>query len=232
VDQVAEYVEIHIEQSPRLHDSRIDLGVVTGMVGLFSFNAHFRGEANHAGTTPMHARHDALVAASKATLAVREAAIARPGMTANVSYLHANAGAPNIVPDTAEMVIEMRAPDDEQWRQIPSLIEGAVRESANALDVHYELSERHRLEPASLDHQLEQILEQAAHSAGASTMRMFSSAGHDAMSLAHHVPTAMFLVPSPNGISHTPAEYSDPDACALGATALAQALAIISTRTV
>jgi allantoate deiminase len=226
IDGAGEYLELHIEQGSRLEQAEIDVGVVTGVVGLMSFDVTFTGAANHAGTTTMEARRDALAAAARTTLAVRERALAQPAMVANVGSISAYPGAANVVPGRAEMTVEMRHPDRAVWERIPAIVRDEAERAAAAERVTVEVAERHRLAPAVFDERLIETFERAAELEGASTTRLVSGAGHDGMTLAAHIPVAMIFVPSRDGISHSPDEHTDPEACALGARVLARALVL------
>ena len=109
VDGVAAYLELHIEQGPVLERAGIDLGVVTAITGMVGFRARFLGEANHAGTTPMAYRRDALAGAARAVLALRDEARSRDDMTANVGVISAEPGGFNVVPGAAELTIDVRS---------------------------------------------------------------------------------------------------------------------------
>jgi hydantoinase/carbamoylase family amidase len=228
IDDIGAYLELHIEQGPRLQDAGIDVGAVTGLVGLMSFDVVFTGETNHSGTTPMDVRRDALAAAARTVLAIREQALARPGTVANVGYVHVDPGASNVIPGHAELIVEMRSGDRAVWERIPEIVRETVEQAAAAERVAVTCTERHRLEPADFDERLVGLVEEAAGLEAASATRLFCGAGHDGMSLAGQVPVAMILVPSVGGISHAPEEYSEPEACATGARVLARTLALLA----
>jgi hydantoinase/carbamoylase family amidase len=231
IDGIGAYLELHIEQGPRLHDAGIDVGVVTGLVGLQSHDVVFHGQANHAGTTPMAARRDALAAAARTVLAIREEALRRPGTVANVGHVAVRPGAANVIPGRAELIVEMRAEDRETWEQIPAIVRATVDQAALAEGVGVTFTERYRLPPAAFSDELAGLAEEAARVEGASATRMSCGAGHDGMSLADRVPVSMILVPSVAGISHAPDEFSDPEACAIGARVLARMLMLLTGRT-
>lgn len=228
VDAIGAYLELHIEQGPRLQDAGIDVGAVTGLVGLMSFDVVFEGQANHAGTTPMDVRRDALCAAARTALAIREQALERTGTVANVGFVRVEPGASNVIPGRAELIIEMRSGDRAVWEQIPQIVRATAEQAARDEGVAVTCRERHRLEPAAFDAELVAVIEEAAAIECASVTRLFSGAGHDGMSLAGHVPAAMVFVPSVNGISHSPQEYSEPEACAIGTRVLARTLVLLA----
>jgi allantoate deiminase len=229
LDGVGAYLELHIEQGPVLERAGIELGVVTAITGMLGFRARFLGEANHAGTTPMELRRDALAGAARAVLALRDEARSRDDMTANVGVITAEPGGFNVVPGAAELTVDVRSPTSDGFARLERFVREAFERIAAEEKLGLELRETHRKEPVPLDPELQERLEEAARAEGATTLRLPSGAGHDAMVLAHHVPAAMLFVPSRGGLSHTPDEFSTPEHCELGARVLARAVrALIS----
>ena len=224
IDDVAAYLELHIEQGPVLEQSGEDLGIVTAITGLLGFRVRFLGAANHAGTTPMEARRDALAGAARIVLAVREEARAREGMTANVGKLSVEPGGFNVIPGLAELTIDVRSPTAEGFERAEAFVRETVERVGTEEELGVEVSVTHRKPPVALDGGLQDTLIEAAEAEGASYRRMPSGAGHDAMVLAHHVPAAMVFVPSRGGISHSPDEYTAPEQCELGARVLTRAV--------
>jgi hydantoinase/carbamoylase family amidase len=225
VDRVGAYLELHIEQGPVLERAGIDLGIVTGIVGLLGFRARFVGEANHAGTTPMELRRDALAGASRAVLALRDEARGRNDMTANVGMCTVEPGGFNVIPGVAEFSVDVRSPTAEGFSRAEQFVRTTLAAIAEEEGLDLELEETHRLQPVPLDSAIQDVLERAAEHEGATHMRLPSGAGHDAMIVGRHVPAGMLFVPSRGGISHSPAEYTAPEQCELGARVLARALA-------
>lgn len=222
VDEVGAYLELHIEQGPVLERAGVDLGIVTAITGMLGFRARFLGEANHAGTTPMGLRRDALAGAARAVLALRDEARARGDMTANVGAISAEPGGFNVVPGAAEITIDVRSATPEGFARLEPLVRGELERIASEEELGLEVNETHRKQPVALDPELQDRLEDAAGEEGATTLRLPSGAGHDAMVLAHHVPAAMLFVPSRGGLSHTPDEFSSPEHCEQGARVLAR----------
>jgi allantoate deiminase len=223
VDGVGAYVELHIEQGPVLEQEGVDLGIVTGIAGLLGFRVRLTGEANHAGTTPMTARRDALAGAARVVLALREEARTRGDMTANVGVLTIEPGGFNVIPGTAEFTIDVRAGDAETFARVDRFVRETLQRVVDEEQLGLDVVETHRKPPTPLDPDLQDLLERAAAHEGAMVRRMPSGAGHDAMVLAKHVPAAMLFVPSRGGISHSPDEYTSPEHCALGSRVLAGA---------
>jgi allantoate deiminase len=224
VHQLGGYLELHIEQGPVLETEGIEIGIVTGIVGLIGFRARFVGEANHAGTTPMRLRRDALCGAATAVLALRDAARSRDDITTNVGIISAEPGSFNVVPGAAEFTIDVRSATPEGYATLEPLVRETLGRIADEQQLELELSEAYRLEPLPLAPELIDVLEQAARAEGATSMRMPSGAGHDAMEVGRHVPAGMLFVPSRKGISHSPEEFTEPEHCELGARVLARAL--------
>ena len=207
-----------------LEGSGEDVGIVTAITGLLGFRIRLLGAANHAGTTPMEARRDALAGAARAVLALREEARAREGMTANVGALSVEPGGFNVIPGLAEFTVDVRSPTAEGFERAEEFVRETVKRIAAEEGLGLETSVTHRKPPVALDQGLQDALAAAADAEGASYRRMPSGAGHDAMVLAHHVPAAMLFVPSKGGISHSPEEYTPPEQCELGARVLARAV--------
>jgi hydantoinase/carbamoylase family amidase len=221
---VGAYLELHIEQGPRLEREGIDVGIVTGIVGLLGFRVRYLGEANHAGTTPMELRRDALVGASRAVLALRDEARAREDMTANVGLIKIEPGGFNVIPGEAEFTIDVRSPTVEGFSRVEGFVHETLTRIAAEEGLDLDLAQTQRLDPVPLDASLQDTLERAAADEGASSIRLPSGAGHDAMVLGRHVPAGMLFVPSRAGVSHNPSEFTPPEQCELGARVLARAV--------
>lgn len=224
VDRVGAYLELHIEQGPVLEREGIDVGVVTGIAGLLGFRVRLIGEANHAGTTPMAARRDALAGAARVVLALRKEALKRGDITANVGVLTVSPGGFNVIPGVAEFTVDVRAGGTEVFSSLDELVLETLERVAGEEHLGLEVSETHRKPPTRLDPDLQDLLTESAAEVGATARRMPSGAGHDAMVLAKRVPAAMLFVPSRGGISHSPEEFTAPEHCELGAKVLAHAV--------
>ena len=225
VEDVGAYFELHIEQGPVLEQEGVDLGVVTGISGLLGFRVTLTGEANHAGTTPMASRRDALAGAARVVLALREEARSRGDMTANVGILTVTPGGFNVIPGTAEFTIDVRAGAADAFARAGAFTQETLERVAAEEQLGLEVAETHRKPPTPLDPELQELLRAAAEAEGATVRQMPSGAGHDAMVLAKHVPAAMLFVPSRAGVSHSPDEYTAPEQCELGARVLSRAVA-------
>ncbi len=226
---VAAFVELHIEQGAILDESGLDIGVVEGIVGIRWWDVTVEGVANHAGTTPMDRRRDALVTAAELTLAVNRIASTTPGtQVATVGRIEAEPGAPNVIPGRVNLSLEIRDLAAEKMESVFRAIaaEGNRIAAARGTSLHFAEVDL-ALEPAPTDEKLRGFVEAAAKSLGLSQRRMPSGAGHDAQEMAHVAPIAMIFVPSRGGISHAPQEFTAPADIANGADVLLRTLLAI-----
>ncbi|MGE5654182.1 MAG: Zn-dependent hydrolase, partial [Bacillota bacterium] len=212
------YFELHIEQGGLLESEGLKIGVVEGIVGITRHWVTFRGNANHAGTTPMHLRKDALVGASEMVLAVRETVHQLGGrLVGTVGFMEITPGGVNVVPGAVRMSIELRDMD----AGIVAEATGCLAERASAIADRYGLTVEFKegpVVPGVPTHAaMQSIIEREAQGLGLSTKRMISGAGHDAEHMATITPTGMIFVPSKGGISHSPAEWTEWDDVANGA---------------
>lgn len=226
---IAAFVEVHIEQGAVLDEADIDIGVVEGIVGIRWWDVTVQGTANHAGTTPMNRRRDALIAASELALAVNRIASTMPGtQVATVGRVHAEPGAPNVIPGRVEMSLEIRDLAAEKMQTVFRAIEAEAQRIADTRGTPIRFSEVDvALAPAPTDERLRKVIEEAATSLGLSHRRLPSGAGHDAQDMAHIAPMAMIFVPSKDGISHAPQEYTAPADIANGVDVLLRTLLAI-----
>jgi allantoate deiminase len=199
------YLEFHIEQGPVLDSLGLPLGVVTAIVGQSRFDVTFRGAANHAGTTPMHMRRDALAAAARWTSFVERTARATPGVVATVGALHVHPGAVNVVPGEARASLDVRHADDAVRRAVTTRLRCAAEKIGAQRNVTVEWRQQLDQPAVACDPDLTAMLARAVQTI-APVQRMTSGAGHDAMIVAAIAPVAMLFLRSPGGISHHPAE--------------------------
>jgi allantoate deiminase len=200
------YLEFHIEQGPVLESEDASLGVVEALVGQTRMQLIFTGQANHAGTTPMHLRHDAMSAAADWIVAVEDYAGSHDGLVATVGKVETSPGAVNVIAGRVTVSLDVRHADDSVRKAAVVAIvqhaEAAAAKRGVQITVHSQLEQ-----PAvPLDPQLTTILHNAAAQAGFPSRRMISGAGHDAMILAPVVPSTMLFLRSPGGLSHHPDE--------------------------
>ncbi len=228
LDRVRGYLELHIEQGPVLEHSGDDVGIVTSIVGLVGLHVRLEGQANHAGTTPMTLRRDALAGGARAVLELRELARRTAGVTANVGVISVEPGGKNVVPGACELTVDIRSADPGVYGTLDATARGLLERIAREEALELTVSELYRLEPVPLDTTIIDAFERAAELEGATARRMPSGAGHDAQILAPHVPAGMLFVPSRGGISHNPAEYTTPGQCAIGSRVLARAVTLLA----
>src|SRR2546425_2563733 len=200
------YIEFHIEQGPVLDSLDIPVGVVDAIAGQTRLEAVFRGQTNHAGTTPMHLRRDALPAASEWILEVEREASATAGLVATVGHITAIPGAAHVIPGEVRAMLDVRHAND----LVRTTAAGRILDRAHIiaerrrLELNWEL----RLEQSAVacDRGLTDTMTQSVELAGYPVHRMVSGAGHDAMVMASRMPVAMLFIRSPEGISHHSAE--------------------------
>jgi len=200
------YLEFHIEQGPVLDELCLPLGVVEAIAGRTQARVSFRGRANHAGTTPMHLRHDAVAAAAEWILAVESEARATPGLVATVGQVEALPGASNVIAGEVRASLDLRHAADAQRTAGVDQILFAARDIAKGRGLEFECCARQEQQATACDPHLTEAMEKAVHRAGFPVQRMTSGAGHDAMILAQKMPVAMLFIRSPGGISHHPDE--------------------------
>ncbi|HYA16089.1 MAG TPA: Zn-dependent hydrolase, partial [Bryobacteraceae bacterium] len=200
------YFEIHIEQGPVLESLDLPLGIVDAIVGQSRWTVTFTGRANHAGTTPMHLRRDALAAAAEWISFVESYARRADGLVATVGSVKVNPGAGNVVPGVAELSLDVRHASDEVRKVAVRAFETRARMIASERRMACGCEERLDQRAVPMDETLRAKLEAAVREAGCPVHHMTSGAGHDAMILAALVPAAMLFVRSPGGVSHHPDE--------------------------
>lgn len=206
LDDTLGFVEIHIEQGPVLEAEDLKVAAVTGIVGQTRLMIAFAGQANHAGTTPMHLRHDALAGAAEWITTVEKQAQRTDGLVATVGKIDVSPNAGNVIAGSVSLALDIRHLHDAvRLRAVNELTE-----AANAISQRRGLAIQctpQMDQPAvSMDERLTAYLVEAMETESLSSKRMASGAGHDAMVMAARLPTAMLFLRSPGGISHNPAE--------------------------
>ena len=221
-DEFAAFIEVHIEQGAFLFEESIDIGVVEGIVGIRWWDVTIEGFANHAGTTPMNRRRDAMISAAQLTLAINKVATSMEGrQVATVGRIRAEPGAPNVIPGRVVMSLEVRDLDADKMQQVFDAIKIEAAAIADARQTPISFDEIDVASPpAPTDLRMRKIIAQAAKDLGLSYKFMPSGAGHDAQDMTHVAPTGMIFVPSVDGISHSPREYTKPEDMANGANLL------------
>jgi N-carbamoyl-L-amino-acid hydrolase len=228
---VAAYVELHIEQGPRLEEAGIPIGVVEAIVGVRRARVVFHGQADHAGTTPMERRRDAFLAAADYALKARDLVVTRGGARAvtNVGVVQVHPGASNIVPGRAELVHEMRDPDAAVLGRLARECEALAREVASARGITVEVRPMSATTPAPCAPRVQTTIEAACAALGLTSQRLYSAAGHDAQNLADVTESGMIFIPSRGGRSHRVDEMSDWDAIERGTNVLLHTLLRLAT---
>ena len=219
------YLELHIEQGGTLDRSATPVGVVQGIVCIERHEAVITGFANHAGTTPMDQRQDAMIAAAQLTLAVRDIVTATPGrQVGTVGQIEIAPNAPNVVPGSAKLVIELRDLSTDKLADIGQRILARAAEIASTTRTQIDIRRVSRNLPAVATPDVQTAIERASSALGLTSVRMPSGAGHDAQSMAQLGPMGMIFVPSIGGVSHSPRELTRWDDCAHGADVLLQTI--------
>jgi len=221
----AEYLELHVEQGPVLDRKQIDIGVVENLQGISWRKIEICGTANHAGTTPLSMRKDAGYAAARIIVFLREYAKRFEDLRTTVGTLHFLPDLINVIPSKAVLTVDMRHPNSDV------LVEGE-KQFLMFLDILREeegveisVEPLARFEPVRFDEELAGTIECAAKKRGLSALRITSGAGHDAQMLARVCKAAMIFVPSKDGLSHNPAEYTSDDQLLEGARILLDVVA-------
>jgi N-carbamoyl-L-amino-acid hydrolase len=207
--EVFAFLELHVEQGAVLDRRGIDVGVVEGIVGIERWNVRVDGFANHAGTTPMDERRDALLTASRIVDAVNRVATGNEGrQVATVGKIAAHPGAPNVIPGRVELTLEIRDLDMAKIAKLQNAIEVEARRIAALNETTATFEKYYESRGAPADDRLRNVIRESADALGLSTLSLPSGAGHDAQSLALVAPMGMIFVPSVDGISHSPKELT------------------------
>ena len=226
---VHRFVELHIEQGPKLEASGTDIGVVTSIVGLGGAEVDFVGRADHAGTTPMPLRSDALLAAARflTELPAIAAAVSADSVV-TCGLLRVEPGGANIVPGLVTVTLDYRDPDTARLAALEREIALAADRAAAATGVSMVWRPEEPIEPMPLAEPVRDVIRRSATELGLSHVDLPSGAGHDSQNMAHLAPTGMIFVPSKDGRSHSPAEYTDFADVARGANVLLSTVLALS----
>lgn len=221
LSSVAAFLELHIEQGPRMEADALELVVVDGIVGVYRQEVRIVGKQNHGGTTPFRLRHDAGQAAARAASDLRRLVESvNDEAVANIGMLRLSPGAVNVVPGEASFTLEVRHPNEDVVRQIVDAFNRRLEEACKQEGCEPHVDLLSWVPPAPMDgHQMRNV-EAACRELGVTPARLWSGAGHDAAVLSRHVPTGMVFVPSIGGISHAPEEATADRHLVLGARAL------------
>ncbi|MDX2228388.1 MAG: Zn-dependent hydrolase [Leptolyngbyaceae cyanobacterium bins.349] len=219
--EIAAFVELHVEQGGVLEHLQMPVGVVTGVVGQYRFAVDITGRPNHAGTTPMHLRKDALVAAAQIVLAVNRLAVETPGdQVATVGFLNVSPNATNTVPGKVDLRIDLRDLSEPHLQHLIAQLEREIQAIALATDTEITLRQTLHIQPTLSAPHIMSTIEQVCEAMGIAYTHLPSRAGHDAQEIGRVTDMGMIFVPSRNGISHSEEEYTSPEECEQGASVL------------
>lgn len=223
--QIAAFVELHVEQGGVLETKHKEIGVVQGVVGMYRYKITLEGRANHAGTTPMDMRQDALIAAAQIVLMVQQLALNAPGdPVATVGMLTVLPNAANIVPGEVQLTVDMRDLSPDTLNQMAKELYERVEAIATASNTPFQITPILQVAPTPATEKIQRAIEQTAQELGLSYCDLPSRAGHDAMEIGRITDMGMIFVPSQGGVSHSGDEYTTPEQCIQGANVLLHAL--------
>ncbi|WP_313689663.1 allantoate amidohydrolase [Pantoea sp.] len=225
VNDIAAYLELHIEQGPCLEQEDLALGVVTAINGARRLNCRFTGEAGHAGTVPMTHRKDALAAAAEWMVFIEQTTRELdPQLVATVGTLHCAPGAVNVIPGDVQLSLDVRGPQDEPLARLLSQLLTQAEAIALRRGLSFSADEYYRIAATACDARLQQALSHALETVQGRSLSLPSGAGHDAIAIAERWPVGMLFVRNHRGISHHPAESVQTADVALGVQAYLQAV--------
>ena len=227
---VAAYVELHIEQGPRLEEAGIPIGIVDSIVGVRRTRVAFVGQADHAGTTPMERRRDGFLGAAEYALKARDLVVKHGGgkSVTNIGVVRVHPGVTNIVPARGELVHEMRGPDAETLARLDRRAVALARSVARRRGLEVEIQPMSATTPAGCSARVQEAIERACSALGLRSTRLHSAAGHDAQNLAAITDAGMIFIPSKGGRSHRVDETSDREAIERGANVLLHTLLLLA----
>ncbi len=223
------FLELHIEQGPIMDVDGIKIGAVDTLQGIHWQRVTIRGAANHAGTTPTRLRHDAGLAAARVNVFLRET-VERSGGVATVGTIEFKPNAVNVIPNEAVFTVDLRNPNKEKLDHDEELLAEYLRKLEETDGVEISTERMTCFDPVPFDEGICELVEEAAGARGLSVRRMVSGAGQDAQMIARICPAAMIFVPSVNGISHNPEEYTRDEDVAAGAQVFLDVVEKLSQR--
>ena len=226
--ELSAYLELHIEQGPTLYRTNVPIGVVSGITGRAVYQVTVKGMANHAGTTPMDARRDALLAASRLTIAVNtivtEEETCRAGTVGTVTV---RPNAMNVIPGEVELGVEFRDINMGRLDDADKRFKQVAAQLADSTMTEIEVQQLELGQSCPMGPRIQEVIAESAHRLGLDSCSIPSGAGHDAQAMSAITESGMLFVPSVDGISHSPKEYTRPEDCANGASTLLNALLIL-----
>lgn len=224
-DDIAAFIEVHIEQGPILEAADLPVGLVSAITGMGQFEITFEGEQNHAGAFPMDLRRDPMAGFAEIASALIDHAhrLGRPAVTTIGQCTLYPAGTA-IIPERVTFSLDARHPDPDKRKELYRTQDRMMREICTRRELSYKCQKLLDLAPCQSDPALMRVLQRAVKVQGVEAMTMVSGAGHDAQQMALIAPVAMIFVRSKDGRSHTPQEFSTSEDCCAGIRVLAQAL--------
>ncbi len=227
---LAAYLELHIEQGKRLERSHINIGIVSAIVGIWSYRLSFLGHADHAGSTAMDDRRDAALGASAFALAARDLVMQQyADCVVNVGRMDFSPGAFNIVPARVDLALEFRTPERAVFDRLNSALLACARDSASRFGLELAVEDLGFHAPCPMDKQIQRTMAEACDTLGLSHASLASGAGHDGQSFAGICPVGMLFVPSVGGASHSAREFTEWADCVNGANVLLQTVMRLSS---
>jgi len=225
-EQIKAFVELHIEQGQLLEKAGNTIGIVKSIAAPTRLKITVEGVAAHSGSTPMAERHDALVSAAMIILAIQEIGLDQSGRgtVATVGNLTVHPGSINVVPGLVEMLVDVRGVNQESMIECLQDIKDAISTIAEQQDTVVAIAMISAEKPVEMHLEISELIEKSCISLGASYQMIHSGSGHDAMNMSRLVPTGMIFVPSKNGISHNPDEYTAYDDIMMGIDVLTETL--------
>lgn len=205
------FIEIHIEQGPVLEKNNKELGIVTQIVGMRRYKINIKGRADHAGTTPMSMRQDALLAASQAIAQAPELSLARENTVATVGYCQVYPNAVNTIAENVIFQLDIRSTNEAYLSAMEAEFKKILDDIAAKCDISYDIDTVLQVTPVAMDEYLQNIMLKSAAKRNYTTMPIYSGAGHDSLPIGRELPVAMLFVPSEQGRSHSPQEKSSVD---------------------
>jgi len=228
-ENMAAFLELHVEQGAILERNKVSIGIVQGVVGMERQKITIIGQANHAGTTPMEMRQDALVAAAELILAVQEIALKMPSQpVATVGYLNVLPNAVNIIPGQVELSVDMRDLSHNSLQKMLEKLHHKIIAIANSTHTQISITPLLSVKATLAAQEIQNTIESVCQQLELSYLSLPSRAGHDALEIGRITNMGMIFVPSQAGVSHSEAEYTSPEECTQGANVLLQTLLLMA----
>lgn len=209
-NSIKAFIELHIEQGLVLENNKKDIGLVETIVGMDRYDVKFKGKSGHTGTTPMDSRKDALIPAAEFILAVNKIANdIGHGTVGTVGEVRLSPNASNVIPGYVELSVDIRSTKKENIEKVYEKLVNEIKSIKLKYDIEIEMEKKLYIPPINMSNDIIDIMEKNANKLGYSYMRMNSGAGHDAMNMATLAPSSLIFVPSKDGLSHHPDEWTD-----------------------